>query len=95
MILSYFLSLDNATQDPYFYSMSNCPVCDSPGACVLLSKIFCPNPECQWFDQQQHDEAVKDIQEALDGLIDNLGPDPDKTPPYGNTTYPFGFDPDD
>ena len=41
----------------------NCPVCDCPGAVLLLYTVSCFNPECQWYDDEAFEKADYDAKE--------------------------------
>lgn len=74
--------------------MALCPQCNSAGADILLNKVFCPNKECQWYDELTEQRLEDKVKGLLDNYVRNLrelelrSTDPDKTP----TWHPAGGD---
>ena len=79
--------------------MSKCPFCASEDCTILLTRVFCPNPDCEWFCEIQHEFAMKKLEDSIeefdkhttktlkDDEIETT--DPDKTPAYGYKVTDF------
>ena len=66
--------------------MAECPSCGSDGSDILLTKVFCPNEACQWFDQVTADRLSDTVDSMLNKFIRDIRAfeqsksDPDITP---------------
>ncbi len=50
-----------------------CPACKSEDAYIGLSNVDCINPDCVHFKQSYLEEKLKEAEQDLDNIVEDLG----------------------